>query len=159
MIFISVGTHYLPFDRLLQMTNRMLERRIIDEEVVVQSGTSTVRVDGALQRPSWSFNWFINLLRRARIIICHAGPATIFQSIALAHKRPIVVPRLKEHGEHVSDHQLHFAREWAKAGKIYLALTQRELEKQVISYRPESVKWQSQSVLAERLHRHLNGLP
>ena len=42
---------------------------------------------------------------RADAVVCHAGSGTIRDAIRAGH-RPIVVPRLARHGEHVNDHQL-----------------------------------------------------
>jgi len=103
VIFVTVGTHHLSFDRLLSFVDDLIKLKKIKEEVVIQSGTSTIRVTGAIQKATYDFNEFINLLKKARLVISHAGPATIYQSIVLAGKIPIVVPRLKKHGEHVSD--------------------------------------------------------
>lgn len=49
------------------------------------------------------------LMRDARVVVTHGGPATIMQVLALG-KVPIVVPRQARHGEHVDDHQVQFAR-------------------------------------------------
>ena len=38
MIFVTVGTHEQPFDRLLRYIDKMIENGIIKEEVVVQKG-------------------------------------------------------------------------------------------------------------------------
>ena len=114
MIFVTVGTHHLPFNRLLQSIDKFIKERQIKEKVVIQSGTTSVVVAGAVQEISYDFKEFVSLLKKARIVVSHAGPATIFQCITLARKIPIVVPRLKEFGEHVGNHQLYFAKDLAK---------------------------------------------
>jgi hypothetical protein len=48
-------------------------------------------------------------LEAADAVVCHGGSGAIRDALALGH-RPIVVPRLGRHGEHVDDHQLDLAR-------------------------------------------------
>ena len=109
MIFVTTGTHNLPFDRLLKMINDLVKKLSISEEVVIQSGTSKLLFDGIKTFSFLSHEDFINYLKKARIIITSAGPATIFQALLNNKNLPLVVPRVKKYGEHVSDHQLYFA--------------------------------------------------
>lgn len=48
-------------------------------------------------------------LAEADAVVCHAGSGTLRDALAAGH-RPIVVPRLSRHGEHVDDHQLELTR-------------------------------------------------
>lgn len=157
MIFVAVGTHYLPFDRLLRRIALLIETQTIREKVVIQSGTSTFLVPKAKQKPYFDFDQFNNLLRSARIIICHAGPASIYQSLSFG-KKPIVVPRLKKYGEHVSDHQLSFTKELAKEGKIYFAASHQKLVNLLQTYRSEPTQPPVKNILAKRLLDHINSL-
>ena len=38
MIFITVGTHEQPFDRLLECIDKMVEKGLINEEIICQKG-------------------------------------------------------------------------------------------------------------------------
>uniref|UniRef100_A0A7C1JJT3 Glycosyl transferase family 28 C-terminal domain-containing protein n=1 Tax=Ammonifex degensii TaxID=42838 RepID=A0A7C1JJT3_9THEO len=59
-------------------------------------------------------------LRRASVVVCHGGPATI--TLARFYgKLPVVMPRRKSLGEGVDDHQLFFCSRLAKEGAILLA--------------------------------------
>ena len=49
------------------------------------------------------------LLAEARLVVCHAGPATVFECWEAGH-RPMVVPRDPSRSEHVDDHQQRFMR-------------------------------------------------
>lgn len=51
----------------------------------------------------------LTYMRQARIIICHGGPATIYQALSFG-KIPWVLPREQQHGEHLNDHQVDFAK-------------------------------------------------
>lgn len=60
---------------------------------------------------------FERLCKRSDIIITHGGAGSIMT--ALKHNKPtIVVPRLKEFGEHEDNHQLQITRELEKQKKI-----------------------------------------
>jgi UDP-N-acetylglucosamine transferase subunit ALG13 len=113
MIFVSVGTHETPFDRML----RAVEGAGLEEKVVVQHGPSSVRVRDAVQSEYLSFDEVVEYVRAARAVVTHAGVGSMM--IALANgKRPIVMPRLHAQGEHVDDHQLQLARRLEAYGLV-----------------------------------------
>jgi UDP-N-acetylglucosamine transferase subunit ALG13 len=111
MIFVSVGTHEAPFDRML----RMVFDLGLEEELVVQHGPSGLRCGRALEHEYLSFDEVVAYIRRARAVVMHAGVGSVMISLANG-KRPIVVARRHEHGEHVDDHQVELARRMAAAG-------------------------------------------
>jgi UDP-N-acetylglucosamine transferase subunit ALG13 len=116
MIFVSVGTHEAPFDRML----RAVYDLELDEELVVQYGPSSVRSDRALEFEYLSFEEVVGYIQAARAVVTHAGVGSVM--IALANrKRPIVMARLAEFGEHVDDHQLELARRLEASGLVTLA--------------------------------------
>ena len=109
MIFVTVGTHEQPFDRLLKEVDELVEKGVITEEVFIQTGYSTYIPKNCKWSKLLSFDKMDELLERADIIITHGGPATFMSAIAKG-KKPIVVPRQEKYGEHVNDHQLDFAQ-------------------------------------------------
>jgi UDP-N-acetylglucosamine transferase subunit ALG13 len=113
MIFVSVGTHEAPFDRLL----RTVYELGLDEEIVVQHGSSSVRSELALEAEYLSFDEVVDYIRAARAVVTHAGVGSVM--VALANgKRPIVMPRLHSFDEHVDDHQLELARRLEANGLV-----------------------------------------
>jgi len=110
VIFVTTGTHYLPFDRLLKIINKLMTDYSITDEVVIQSGSSKINVKNTNIQPFYSYQQMIRHISEARVVITAAGPATIFQVLTYGKNVPIVIPRTKKHNEHVSDHQLHFAK-------------------------------------------------
>lgn len=109
MIFVTVGTHEQPFDRLLKEVDELVEKGVITEEVFIQTGYSTYIPKNCKWSKLLSFDKMDELMERADIIITHGGPATFMSAIAKG-KKPIVVPRQEKYGEHVNDHQLDFAQ-------------------------------------------------
>jgi UDP-N-acetylglucosamine transferase subunit ALG13 len=105
MIFITVGTSDLPFDRLL----RGIDHFSGGETVVVQHGPSEVRPAHATCVDFMVFEDLIETIRKARVVITHAGVGSVMATLS-AGKRPIVVPRRRCFGEAVDDHQLELGR-------------------------------------------------
>jgi UDP-N-acetylglucosamine transferase subunit ALG13 len=113
MIFVTVGTNEAPFDRLV----RAVASLETSEPLVVQRGASSVAVPGAETLDFIPFDELVEIVRRARVVVTHAGVGSTI--VALSNgKRPIVVPRLKQFGEAVDDHQLVFGRRFADAGLV-----------------------------------------
>jgi exopolysaccharide biosynthesis glucuronosyltransferase PssE len=115
VILVTVGTNEATFDRLL----RTVEGLAAQEEVVVQHGPSAVRPRGATCREFMPFDELVATMRRARVVVTHAGVGSVMTAL-LAGKRPIVVPRLRRHGEAVDDHQLAWARRLEEGGLAVL---------------------------------------
>jgi UDP-N-acetylglucosamine transferase subunit ALG13 len=115
VIFVTVGTHDAPFDRLLQAIDALE----LDEELIVQHGPSSILPSRAHCVDYLAFDDLVDHVRRARIVVAHAGVGTVLVVLA-SHKRPVVVPRLHSFREHVDDHQLDFARRVRDAGLVQL---------------------------------------
>jgi UDP-N-acetylglucosamine transferase subunit ALG13 len=116
VILVSTGTNGKPFDRLL----RAVAELKLNEELVLQHGPSNIRPAWATCVATTSFDEFSELVRRARVVITHAGAGSVL--IALAHaRRPLVIPRLARFREAVDDHQLDFARRLDAAGLVTVA--------------------------------------
>ena len=108
MIFVTVGTHEQPFNRLIKEVDRLKKEGIITDEVFIQTGFSTYEPQYCDWTNIISYPEMEDYMNRADIIITHGGPATFMGAIAKG-KKPIVVPRQEKFGEHVNDHQLDFA--------------------------------------------------
>lgn len=113
MIFVTVGTHEQPFNRLIQEVDHLVETGVIKEEVFIQTGYSIYEPKFCQWSRLISFDQMSKFMQKADIIITHGGPATFMSAIANG-KKPIVVPRQEKFGEHVNDHQVDFARNVAK---------------------------------------------
>ena len=113
MIFVTVGTHEQPFNRLIEAVDKLKGDGAIQEEVVVQRGYSTYAPQYCTSFSMLPYEEMQRYNREARIVITHGGPASFLDVLALG-KVPIVVPRQKQYGEHVNDHQLEFCLEVEK---------------------------------------------
>lgn len=134
MIFVTVGTHEQPFDRLLKKMDELVERGVIQEEVIIQTGFSTYEPKFCTHSKLLPYNQMQENVSKARIVITHGGPAS-FISVLQVGKIPVVVPRKSEFNEHVNDHQLAFAREVAqRRGNILVVEDIEKLEEMITDY-------------------------
>lgn len=134
MIFVTVGTHEQPFDRLLTEIDRLKENGTIQEPVMIQSGFSTYEPRYCEWKKLIPYAEMIKNVKEARIVITHGGPASFMMALQ-EEKIPIVVPRRAEFDEHVNDHQAEFAAAVAKRyGNIIPVMDIAELETIVSDY-------------------------
>lgn len=115
MIFVTVGTHEQPFNRLIKKLDEMVENKLIQDEMFAQIGYSTYEPKHYKWSKFLSSEEMNHYMEEATTVICHGGPATFMKSLSLG-KKTIVVPRQKKYDEHVNDHQLVFAQEVRKKG-------------------------------------------
>ncbi len=138
MIFVTVGTHEQPFDRLLKVIDKMVEDGKIKEEVIIQKGYTDYEPIHCKSFKLIGYDEMQKYIEDARIVITHGGPASFIAPLTIG-KIPIVVPRKKEYNEHVNDHQVEFAREVEKRMKnIIVAENDKEIEDAIINYNEKS---------------------
>lgn len=107
MIFVTVGTHEQPFNRLVKYMDELKEKGIIKEEVIIQTGFSTYEPQYCKWSKLFSYEDMVKNVEDARVVITHGGPSSFIMALQVG-KIPIVIPRKKEFGEHVNDHQVDF---------------------------------------------------
>jgi beta-1,4-N-acetylglucosaminyltransferase len=114
MIFVTVGTHSQPFDRLV----KAMDILAIDnpEEIIIQYGASTYVPEHATKIQWGSGVAIEDLIDKSRVIVGHTGSGTIINAV-LKEKPLVLVPRLKQFGEHIDDHQKQLARIYAEKGR------------------------------------------
>lgn len=107
MIFVTVGTHEQPFNRLLECMDRLVQDGTINEEVIIQSGYSTYEPRHCKWQKLFSYTEMEKNVAEARIVITHGGPSSFIMPLQI-RKTPIVVTRKFEFNEHVNNHQVDF---------------------------------------------------
>lgn len=113
MIFVTVGTHEQPFNRLIQKIDELKKDGIINEDVIIQTGFSTYEPKYCQWSKLIPYQQMVKNVDDARIVITHGGPASFIMPLQIG-KTPIVVPRQHQFNEHVNDHQVEFARNVAQ---------------------------------------------
>jgi UDP-N-acetylglucosamine--N-acetylmuramyl-(pentapeptide) pyrophosphoryl-undecaprenol N-acetylglucosamine transferase len=114
-VFVGVGTHSQPFDRLLEMVDRAAGHGVLPAPVVVQGGPSTYRARHVDVRPWLEPDEVSAAIARARYVVCHGGSGLVSGALR-AGRRPMVLARLAQHGEHYDDHQAQIVSKLADLG-------------------------------------------
>ncbi|KRM20133.1 glycosyl transferase cpsg [Ligilactobacillus hayakitensis DSM 18933 = JCM 14209] len=109
MIFVTVGTHEQPFNRLIKKVDELKRDGIIKEDVIMQIGFSTYIPKYCEYKKLFSYDEMIENVKKARIVITHGGPSSFIMPLQEG-KIPVVVPRKLKFHEHVNDHQVEFVR-------------------------------------------------
>ena len=99
MIFVTVGNARTPFLAWFEAADQAAAR--LDEEMVIQSGHTPYCAEHAQQVAFLDLDAFARAMRRARIIVAHAGCGSTMTAIQMG-KPIIVMPRRKRFGEHVN---------------------------------------------------------
>lgn len=134
MIFVTVGTHEQPFDRLIKCIDKMAEDGKIQEKVIIQKGYTDYEPKNCESYKLIGYEEMQKYIEEARIVVTHGGPASFVAPLSIG-KIPVVVPRKKEFNEHVNDHQLDFVKEVEKRMKnIIVAESDEEIIDSIVNY-------------------------
>lgn len=123
--FVTVGTDFHPFDRLISWVDRLAQEQPDGPGWLVQHGFTAAPIH-AQGRQFLDSVGVHHAFADAPFVIAHGGPATVTEARRLGHV-PIVVPRDPSYGEHVDDHQLRFARKMHQEGIVVCCETEHEL--------------------------------
>jgi len=119
MIFVTVGNHFQPFDRLLRGIDEIAPS--IDAQIIVQRGYSTYLPKRVRYFDFVPLDEAIHYIRRSKLVISHAGMGTLL--LCKEHGTPIiVVPRRKKFGEHGTDHQMEIAKILEQRAEGYISI-------------------------------------
>ena len=131
MILVLLGTQNTSFHRLLEKIDELIEKNVIDEKVIVQSGytkydSKNMRLFDLIPQEELE-----RYQEQADLIITHGGVGSIISSIK-KDKKVIAVPRLQKYQEHVNDHQKQIVELFNKKGYIIGINEVEELEDAII---------------------------
>lgn len=134
MIYVTVGNHDQPFDRLLAAMDRLAAE--LGEEVVMQTGVSRYQPRHAKGEPFFPYEKAEGMIRAATAVVAHAGIGTVIA--CRAHGTPLLIcPRRAANGEHFNDHQIEIAMELIKHPRpgIAVALDESEIGERLAALR------------------------
>lgn len=129
MIFATCGSSDLRFDRMMKGLSRLPM-----DELEVQHGPATPPPCGRAYA-YLPFTQMVEKIELADVVVSHAGVGTILCAIRAGHT-PVVIPRLKRHGEAVDDHQAELAAALADHGTVLLAASVEDLPAAVAAVPP-----------------------
>ena len=132
MILVMLGTQNNPFQRLLEEIDRLIGKKVIDEEVVVQAGYTEYQPQNGKMKiidfmPREELDTYE---QNANYIITHGGVGSIVTSLEKG-KKVIAVPRLHQYGEHVNNHQTEIVEKFNKGGNIIGLQSVEKLEEAI----------------------------
>ena len=134
MIFVTVGTHEQPFNRLIQKIDELKKDGTIQEDVIIQTGFSTYEPKHCKWSKLLPYSEMEKNVADARIVITHGGPSSFIMPLQIG-KTPIVVPRQKKFDEHVNNHQVEFANEVEKRQRNIIVVENiKKLENVLLNY-------------------------
>ncbi len=127
MIFVTVGSQKFKFNRLLEEIDKLIERKVIDEEVFAQIGASDYEPKNYKYKYFITQDEFKEKMFKADLIITHAGTGTIITALK-NNKKVIAIPRLAKYGEHVDNHQIQIIDEFKNLNLIEPVYEIKDLE-------------------------------
>ena len=120
MIFVLVGTPDSPFWRILNETEKAIQKLGLKEEVYAQTGCTPFSSKLITTQTYFIGQEYEKLMHQARVIITHGGAGVLFKAIHLG-KKVIAMPRKMEFGEHNDNHQAELVTKLFELGLIYEA--------------------------------------
>ena len=139
MILVMLGTQNNSFKRLLKELDKLKENKVIKEKIIVQAGYTKYKSDNLEIFDFIDKDTLDKYQSKADLIITHGGVGSIVSSI-IKDKKVIAVPRLKEHNEHVNNHQLDIVESFSNNEYIIGIKDVKELEeayKKVKDFKPK----------------------
>lgn len=117
MIFVTVGTQPNGFLRCLKEVEQLIDKYNITEEVVAQIGNTDFEIDKFKTVRFTGENEFKECIKKASVVITHAGSGAIFNSIK-AGKKVIAMARLHDFNEMADNHQTELVKKLSEEGYI-----------------------------------------
>ena len=160
MIFITVGTQKFQFNRLLRSIDSLIEKKVINDTIVCQSGYSTYVPKYYKTVKFLSAEQYGENIKQCSLLITHAGVGTILSAIKLS-KPIIVISRLEKFEEHVDDHQLQIAEGFNKKKLVMSANAEIDsLSKAIRQVKTSDLETykSNQAVFISKFEKIMNGI-
>ncbi len=149
MVLVLLGTQNNSFYRLLEEIDKLIDKNIVNEKVIVQAGytkyeTANMEILDLLPKDELE-----KYQEKADYIITHGGVGSIISSIKKG-KKVIAIPRKHEYEEHVNNHQEEIVKLFNQKGYILGINDVSELEKAIKELRnfvPKKYKQDNKKML------------
>ena len=117
MVFLTLGSQKFQFNRLLKAMDDFISNSVINTEVFAQIGYSDYMPQHYSYEAFLDRESFAQWEEKADIVLTHGGTGAIIGAVKKG-KKVIAIPRLKQYGEHVDDHQLQIIDQFKELGFI-----------------------------------------
>ena len=132
MIFLTVGTQKYQFNRLLIEIDRLVEMKIIEDQIFAQIGHSDYSPQNYQYELFLNEQTFEQKMKESDVIITHGGVGNIISALK-SNKKVIAPPRLKKYNEHADDHQLQIVSTFIEKKYIYGAIDIKDIEETILT--------------------------
>lgn len=132
MIFITLGSQKFQFNRLLEQIDLLIEKGVIKEDVLAQTGASDYKPKHFKYKDFMTQDEFRENMSKSNFVITHAGTGAIITALKF-DKKVIAIPRLARFGEHVDDHQIQLIDEFKELNFIEPVYEINELENAILT--------------------------
>ena len=117
MIFVTLGTQDKSFKRLLQNIDESIDKGVIKDKVIVQSGytkydSKNMQIFDLLDKDE-----FDKYIKNCDLLITHGGVGSILTGLK-NDKKVIAAPRLSKYNEHMNNHQTQIVSRFSEMGYI-----------------------------------------
>lgn len=144
MIFVTVGTHEQPFNRLIEKMDYLVKSGAVREKVIAQIGYCTYTPKCIEYFRFTDFEKMDRFFDKANFLITHGGIGSLLLALK-KNKKIIAVPRMKKYNEHTNDHQVQIVKELENQKRIVavydiddLLYAIKKIKNTSFNYRPES---------------------
>lgn len=117
LILVTLGTQNNSFVRLLEEIQKLIDEGVIQEQVIVQAGTTKFKSEQMEILDFIAIDKFDELMQSCDTLITHGGVGSIITGLN-HNKKVIAVPRYQKYGEHVNDHQMEIVENFNDKGYI-----------------------------------------
>ena len=117
MILVTLGTQDKDFSRLLKVIDKLIDKKVIKEKVIVQAGYTKYKSKNMQIFDLIDQEELENLTDKCSLLITHGGVGSILMGIK-KNKKIIAAARLSKYKEHTNDHQKEIIKEFVKDGYI-----------------------------------------
>ena len=157
MIFLTLGSFPLSFNRFVKAVDEGIHNGLIKEDIFGQIGHTEYEPKYFPFSRMLEKEDFDKRIKDADAILSHAGIGNIF--LALSFEKPILVfPRLRRYKEMVNDHQLETADKFEAEGYILVANNEQELYSKIVqlkSFKPKK-RIPKTDLVADRIAQFLS---
>ncbi len=129
---LTTGTIPFPFPRLTHPTINYFTQHPSQTLIVQTPYPSTLpnNLSPNIKVHKFiSFNKMIKLYKQANLIVSASGEGSVLLILKYAQNKPIFMPRLREHSEHIDNQQLKICRHLEKKQLAQIAYTRSQLKK------------------------------
>ncbi len=150
MILVTLGTQDKSFHRLLEEIDRLIQKKVIQDRVVVQAGDTKFESKRMEIFDLLPMDEFESYMEEADLVITHGGIGSILTALKYG-KKVIAVPRLSKYKEHTNDHQLQIIEDFGERNYIIGVSSVEELEsafRKVKKFKPKKYKTNNKKFVA-----------